>query len=105
MADAANDRRDAVQLHSCQTLTPETEGSTHYFFQQSCRADQGDEAMTQTIFESLLQAFNEDRDMITAQARNIARDPDAKMMPLAMDSALLQFRRLIEREIAAESAG
>ena len=26
-----------MQLRSCQSLTPETETSTHYFFQQSCQ--------------------------------------------------------------------
>ena len=38
VADAGDDMRNAVQLHSCQTLTPETATSTHYFFQQSHRA-------------------------------------------------------------------
>ena len=104
VADAEDDMRNAVRLHSCQTLTPETETSTHYFFQQSHRAGEGDERTVQSIYDSLVGAFNEDRDMITAQARNLARSPDVKMMPLAMDSALLQFRRLVEREIAAESA-
>ena len=104
VADAEDDMRNAVRLHSCQTLTPETATSTHYFFQQSHRAGEGDERIVQSIYDSLVGAFNEDRDMISAQARNIARDSHAKMMPLAMDSALLQFRRLIEREIAAESA-
>ena len=32
----------AVRLHSCQTLTPETETTTHYFFQQSYLAAQDD---------------------------------------------------------------
>ena len=49
------------------------------------------------------QAFNEDRDMITAQHRNIGLDPGATMTPLWMDSALAQFRRLLEAELAAES--
>ena len=104
VADAEDDMRNAVRLHSCQTLTPETETSTHYFFQQSHRASEGDERIVQSIYDSLVAAFDEDRDMITAQARNIARSPDTKMLPLAMDSALLQFRRLVEREITAESA-
>ncbi|MEO7337026.1 MAG: aromatic ring-hydroxylating dioxygenase subunit alpha [Caldimonas sp.] len=103
VADAADDMRNAVQLHSCQTLTPETETSTHYFFQQSHRAGEGDERIVQSIYDSLVGAFNEDRDMISAQARNIALNPAARMMPLAIDSALLQFRRLIDREIAAEA--
>ncbi len=101
---AIDDMRGAVQLHSCQTLTPESESSTHYFFQQSHRADQGDAVMTQTIFEQLLVAFNEDRDMITAQARNIELTPNIPMLPLAMDAALLHIRRLIDQALAAERA-
>lgn len=105
VADAEDDMRNAVQPHSCQTLTPETETSTHYFFQQSHRAGEGDDRIVQSIYDSLVSAFNEDRDMISAQACNIALNPAAKMMPLAIDSALVQFSRLVEHEIAVETAG
>ena len=53
-------------------------------------------AMTDSIYNSLVGAFNEDRDMITAQHKNILLNPTEKMMPLAMDSALVQFRKLVE---------
>ncbi len=105
VSDAKDDLSRAVQLHSCQTLTPETETSTHYFFQQSHRKDALSAtaalAMTESIFNSLVSAFNEDRDMITAQHKNIQlaeqeQKQPAAMLPLAMDGALLQFRRLIE---------
>lgn len=102
--DAEGDMRRAVELHSCQTLTPETETRTHYFFQQSHRAELGGEWLTQMIHDGLIVAFNEDRDMITAQARNIERGPDAPMLPLAMDAALMQFRRLLAQAIEAERA-
>ncbi|MDP2024100.1 MAG: aromatic ring-hydroxylating dioxygenase subunit alpha, partial [Hydrogenophaga sp.] len=92
----------SVRLHSCQTLTPETETSTHYFFQQSHPVNEGDDTVTESIYNSLLGAFNEDRDMITAQHNNIAIDPARPMLPLAMDAALLQFRRLLEGRVAAE---
>jgi vanillate O-demethylase monooxygenase subunit len=92
----------SVRLHSCQTLTPETETTTHYFFQQSHPVDAGDDTVTESIYNSLLGAFNEDRDMITAQHHNIALDPNRPMLPLAMDAALLQFRRLLEGRVAAE---
>ena len=104
MADAPDDLSNAVQLHSCQTLTPETESTTHYFFQQAHRADQGDETVTEGIFQSLLTAFEEDRAMIGAQHRVIAMGPAARMVPLWMDSALLQFRQMIEDEVAREAA-
>jgi phenylpropionate dioxygenase-like ring-hydroxylating dioxygenase large terminal subunit len=100
-----DDMRDAVQLHSCQTLTPETDTTTHYFFQQSHRFDQGDASITQRTYESLLVAFEEDRRMITAQARNIAADPDVPMLPLAMDSALTQYRRIVTQALQAERSG
>ena len=105
VGDAPGDMSNAVQLHSCQTLTPETENTTHYFFQQSHRAGAGDERIVQSIYDSLVAAFEEDRAMITAQARNIARNPDAPMMPLAMDLGLLRFRRRIDEAIAAEQGG
>lgn len=91
----------AIELHSCQTLTPETETTTHYFFQQSCRADQGDASIAKIIHEQLLVAFNEDRDMITSQARNL--DPRQPMLPLAMDAALVRFRRLVDDALRAEA--
>ncbi len=97
------DGPQSVRLHSCQTLTPETAHSTHYFFQQAVPGDQGGAGLADTVYASLVQAFNEDRDMITAQAQVIAMQPDAPMLPLAMDAALLQFRRLVDEALRAEA--
>lgn len=94
---AEDDPTGGVELHSCQTLTPETENSTHYFFQQSHRSHVGTAQTTETIFQGLITAFEEDRDMITAQYRNILRTPGAPFLPLAMDAALARFRQLLER--------
>lgn len=102
VGQAADDMRGGVELHSCQTLTPETETTTHYFFQQSHRSTIDDPKVTETIHRFLVTAFEEDRDMITAQYRNILQSPDARMVPLAMDSALARFRRLLQREVERE---
>ena len=104
VGDAQGDLRNAVQLHSCQTLTPETETSTHYFFQQSHRAGEGDASVTESIYNSLVTAFEEDRAMITAQHEAIQRNPQAPMLPLAMDAALMQFRRLVSETVEGERA-
>ena len=101
---AEDDMRGAVQLHSCQTLTPETETSTHYFFQQSHSAELEDAVFTQDIYDNLILAFNEDRDMITAQKHNIALRPDGPMLAIVADAALIQFRRLLQRAVEAERA-
>jgi vanillate O-demethylase monooxygenase subunit len=58
--------------------------------------------VTEGIYQSLVTAFNEDRDMITAQYAAIRRDPGAAMLPLAIDAALVRYRRLLEEAIAAE---
>ena len=105
VADAPDDLSNAVQLQSCQTLTPESESSTHYFFQQAHQKGRGDASVTEGIYNSLITAFNEDRDMITAQHANLNLNADTKMLPLWMDSALVQFRKLLADEVAAEEAG
>jgi phenylpropionate dioxygenase-like ring-hydroxylating dioxygenase large terminal subunit len=99
--DAPDDERRTVRLHSCQTLTPETASTTHYFFQQSHPADVGDDSSTRALFEQLLVAFEEDRRMITAQSRNLSANNEP-MMTLWMDDALVRFRRLRERLMQAE---
>jgi len=100
VGQAEGDLRGGVQLHSCQTLTPETETTTHYFFQQSHRSSIADPAVTETIYRGLVTAFEEDRETITAQYRNI--DEGVPMLPLAMDAALVQFRRLLQQEVERE---
>ena len=90
-------------LHSCQTLTPETGGTTHYFFQQSHRSDAGDASVTEGIYQSLIAAFNEDRDMITAQHESIGKNSGAPMLPLGIDTALVRYRTLLEQTIAREA--
>lgn len=100
--DAPDDLSRALRFHSCQTLTPETEHSTHYFFQEAHRTGMGDGTLARTMHEGLLVAFEEDRRMITAQARMIARSPGVSMLPLAMDAALVRFRRIVDEAIAAE---
>ena len=89
-------------MHSCQTVTPETDDSTHYFFQQARHTSEGDHSIAESAYRVLCRAFEEDRAMITAQAREIERDPSAPMLPLAMDAAVVRFRKLVAETVAAE---
>ncbi|MEP7302926.1 MAG: aromatic ring-hydroxylating dioxygenase subunit alpha [Caldimonas sp.] len=104
VGDAEGDMSRAVRLHSCQTVTPETDTSTHYFFQQARRVEEGDHSIAEALYRSLLVAFEEDRAMITAQSQAIEADPEAPMMLLAMDAAVVRFRKLVAETIAAERA-
>ena len=97
------DHRGGVRHHSCQTVTPETDRSTHYFFQQARHTSEGDHSIAENAYRVLCRAFEEDREMITAQAREIDRDPSAPMLPLAMDAAVVRFRKIVAEAIAAET--
>ena len=105
VGDAEGDMSRAVRLHSCQTVTPETRTSTHYFFQQSRRVEDGTHAIAEALYRTLLVAFEEDRAMITAQSDSIDAEPDAPMLLLAMDAAVVRYRRLVADFVAAESGG
>ena len=100
---ARDDNRTGIRFHSCQALTPESAHSTHYFFQESHHATQGDAGTTQGLYEGLLAAFEEDRQMITAQWRSMSLKPDVPMLPLHMDAALTLFRRLVMQVLVEES--
>lgn len=100
--DAPDDMRRAVRLHSCQTLTPETDDSTHYFFQISHQRADGDAAVTESMYQGLVAAFHEDLDIISAQHRTIQLDPGRPMLPLAIDAGVVRFRRMLEERVRAE---
>ncbi len=95
------DMTGALRLESCQALTPETAGSTHYFFMQAAGFGQQDAALPGAIHGALLEAFAEDRAMIEAQ-QAMLRLGEVPMVALGADAALFQFRRLLVRMLAAE---
>ena len=95
-------RVDAAEFRGCQALTPETENSTHYFFAHphNFAIDQPD--VTRSIHQSVVSAFDEDRDIITAQQKNLALDPAFEMTPFGIDSALSQFRWAVNQRLEEE---
>lgn len=97
-----DDMSQALRQHSCQALTPETENSTHYFFMQAHAFKLDDPSISEAIYDSVVQAFNEDHETITAQARLIARSKPKPMQPLQADAALGQFRFLVKQMIEQE---
>ena len=97
-----DDMAGALQFHSCQALTPETERSTHYFFMQAHKFRLDDATVTESIFQSLCAAFEEDRQIILAQSRMLDATPHGQMNPIAADRALMQYRRLLRELVDAE---
>jgi phenylpropionate dioxygenase-like ring-hydroxylating dioxygenase large terminal subunit len=101
-------RVGAMEFRGCQALTPETENSTHYFFAHPHNFSLDQPEVTRSIHQSIVNAFDEDREMITAQQRNLTLDPNFKMMAFGIDAALVQFRwvvnKRLEEEVAAGTA-
>ena len=96
-------RTNAIQFRFCQAVTPETDGSSHYFFAQPRNFDRDSEEVSQALFQSVLIAFEEDRVITTAQARAIADDPSFEPLPCNLDLGLTMFRRLIKRQLEDEA--
>ncbi len=90
-------------FHSCQALTPESETATHYFFGQPHNFAIDRPEVTASIHQSIVEAFEEDRTMVMAQARNLAKRPDFRMTAIRADLALSRYRWLVERTLVAET--
>ena len=97
-------RENAIAFRGCQALTPETEGSTHYFFAHPHNFLIDQPEVTGEIHAGIAHAFEEDRAMITSQQENLALDPNFRMVPLSVDAALSQFRWVVEQQIKREQS-
>jgi phenylpropionate dioxygenase-like ring-hydroxylating dioxygenase large terminal subunit len=56
---SVGDHGGGVRHHSCQTVTPETDRSTHYFFQQARHVSEGDHSIAENAYRVLCRAFEE----------------------------------------------
>lgn len=101
---AEGNREGAAMFHGCQALTPETETSTHYFFAHPHNFAIEDPAVTRSIHDSVVEAFEEDRTMITLQSKSLALRSDFKMMSIRADEALGRFRWLVAKMLKEEAA-
>ncbi|MGE3244797.1 MAG: Rieske 2Fe-2S domain-containing protein [Beijerinckiaceae bacterium] len=100
-------RENAVQFRHTSILTPETDGTTHYFFCQPRSFGLDKEGLTETIHQTVVAAFKEDKAMIEAQQKIINIDPGAPMKAIKHDAGVFAVRKLIaeameERAVAAE---
>jgi vanillate O-demethylase monooxygenase subunit len=99
------DRENALEFRHCQAVTPETDNTTHYFFAQPRNFSKVDAEVNQALHKSILLAFEEDRAIITAQAKSLrSAPPGFAMFPCGMDAAPTQFRWLMDRALQQEMA-
>ncbi|MDB5798176.1 MAG: hypothetical protein JWP36_2078 [Paucimonas sp.] len=101
------DPSKALVRHNINCITPETETTCHYFWAESNRNWQRDPSITEKIYDVVLEAFEEDTEILELQQRTININPNAREVHLAVDAPGVQvrniLRRRIEEELAAES--
>jgi phenylpropionate dioxygenase-like ring-hydroxylating dioxygenase large terminal subunit len=85
-----------------QAVTPISESKTVYYYSSCLSRKFATEEHSRQQMAVIERAFAEDRAMIEAQQRIIASTPKTRMLQLASDGALNQFRRLMAGLIEAE---
>ena len=104
---AGKPREEGFDTWNAHIMTPESAGSTHYFYCNTRDYQVDDEAFNRLMAEGLRAAFSlEDKPMIEAQQRRIG---DADLMALhpallSIDVASTRARRQYDRLLAEESA-
>jgi phenylpropionate dioxygenase-like ring-hydroxylating dioxygenase large terminal subunit len=96
---------ESCLFHSIQSLTPETESSTHYFWMLAHRFEDDIERVTAEIARQSTIAFMEDKAIIEAQQAMLKRNPDAKMAAIPADAAVNQGRWLLQQMLEQENPG
>jgi vanillate O-demethylase monooxygenase subunit len=91
------------QTFSCQAVTPLTETTSRYFFSWGPRNGPGAEAVADMLLKVAHQAFGEDKAIIEAQQKVIARSADVNPMPTPADRAVIAFQRILNRLMQAEA--
>ncbi len=83
-------------------VTPETERSMHYFWGSARDFDVGNADWSASLKRQTAAAFDEDKDMLEAQQRNIELDPAAQTIDVRGDAAGLQAHKVVDRMLAEE---
>jgi phenylpropionate dioxygenase-like ring-hydroxylating dioxygenase large terminal subunit len=90
------------QYRNAQFMTPETRGSTHFFWNYLHDFDIDNPNISLSLRNSLEEAFNEDKAIIEAQQKVFDADPNYQLLAIGADAALTYFRWALARRIDAE---
>ena len=97
--------RDAgMRIYSSHFLTPETEGSTHYFWFQLRNFAPTDMQVSDDITEQFVMAFAEDKAVLEAIEQSEKAPWVTERVKLALDGGSVRLRRTVARLIAEEEA-
>lgn len=96
------DRSQGVNGYVMNTITPETERTSHYFwsFQRNYRLES--QQITTQLREGVTRVFGEDEVMLQAQQEAIDANPNYEFYNLNIDAGGMWVRRILEKALEAE---
>ena len=101
---APGDRSRGVNGFVLNTITPETEGTCHYFWAFARNYCLHEQRVTHELREGVARIFREDEAVLEAQQRAIDDHPGYTFYNLNIDAGAMWARRLIDRRIALEAS-
>ena len=100
--DTQEDQSEVKQYRNCQYMTPETKGTSHFFWNYLRNYQKDEESISLSLQASLLEGFWEDKVIIEEQQKLLELDDPFQPHGIAADSALSHFRKtwdtLVEQE-------
>jgi phenylpropionate dioxygenase-like ring-hydroxylating dioxygenase large terminal subunit len=97
-------RSRGISLRNLNAITPETEGTTHYFWATARNFKLDKRFVTDLVFNNVHTAFMEDVEVLAAQQENHDLNPNARRVNMRHDGGGIAARRKIEHLIAVEEA-
>jgi phenylpropionate dioxygenase-like ring-hydroxylating dioxygenase large terminal subunit len=92
----------AKEYRNCQFMTPETDRTTHFFWNYLNDFEAEDTTISRSLLDSLIEGFMEDKAIIERQQSTLDEDPSFQMLAILADAPLAHFRRVLEKLIDAE---
>jgi vanillate O-demethylase monooxygenase subunit len=98
-------KEGTLEFRNCQFMTPETERTTHFFWNYLNDFEGADYTISMSLLDSLIEGFMEDKEIIEEQQKMLDADPSFKLVAVAADVALSHFRYVMDKLIREEQAG
>jgi phenylpropionate dioxygenase-like ring-hydroxylating dioxygenase large terminal subunit len=98
------DRSAGVNGFVLNTITPETDGTCHYFWAFARNYHLDEQRRTHELREGVAHIFREDELILEAQQKAIEANPDHVFYNLNIDAGSMWARKLIDRMMADERA-
>jgi phenylpropionate dioxygenase-like ring-hydroxylating dioxygenase large terminal subunit len=98
------DRSQGVNGYVINTITPETDGTCHYYWAFVRNYRLNEQKLTTQLRQGVAKIFREDEHVLEAQQRAMAENPGREFYNLNIDAGAMWARRLIDRMLREEEA-